>query len=193
MFSFLVVVLKSLENLSNCQHFNFSHTCSVAFSAMCTHSHQRSLQSSNHPSDRNLGIHLLSSPVGVGWIAYAMLRLVIGEDWQHTLGEAELNVVRLKRVVPARGVRLRLLLVPHSIIRTPSCQQRAQVQVSVLFTTRAFSPPPHSELSLSNCRLPSRNRATDSAIILSRCRRKYSYILSSSSRRQASRPLLCSS
>ena len=95
LFPFLEVVLQSSENLSNCQHLNLSHWRSVDDSAECTIQHQRSLRSSDLPSDRTIGFHLLGSPLGVGWLAYAVMRSVTGEGYQRTRKRSALQKMRL--------------------------------------------------------------------------------------------------
>ena len=90
-------------------------------------------------------MHLLGSPVGVVWLPYTVMRFLTCDDCQRTLGEAKLHDERLQRIVTARGLTLRLLLVPHSAILPHSSQQRTQFAVSVGFPARALSPPPQSE------------------------------------------------
>ena len=54
----------------------------------------------------------------------------------------------LQRVVPASGLTLRLLLVPHSAIRTHFSQQRAHLAVIIGFPARPFPPPPCNDIFL---------------------------------------------
>ena len=88
LFPFLEVVLQSSENLSYCQHSNSPHPRSDDASSECTLPQQPALRASNLPSDRTLGIHILGSTVGVGWLAYAVMHYVTGEDCQPKFGKA---------------------------------------------------------------------------------------------------------
>ena len=71
-------MLQSAEKLAPCPFSTPSRPRSVDASADQTLL-QEALRSSNLPSNRKLGIHLQSSSIDVGWLAYALMRFVTGE------------------------------------------------------------------------------------------------------------------
>ena len=80
----------------------------------------------------------------IAWHVYAVMRSVTGAYCQRTRVLASLPEVRLRRVVRGRCLMLRLLLIPLSVIRRHSCENRAQLARTLGFSTRAYSPPPRT-------------------------------------------------
>ena len=138
-------MLQSSENSSNCEHLIFSNPRSVDASTECTLPQQRFLLASNLPSDRNLGIQLPGSSVGVGWLAYSVMRFVSGDGYRRTRREALLQEKRLHLVGPVRGPTPRLLVLLHFAIHTYSCRALAELDLPIGFSSPSIALGPRSE------------------------------------------------
>lgn len=122
-----------------------SFPCRRCFAGVHTSLARSSLIRSS--ADHNLGITATRSSVGLGWLAYSVMRSVTAHGFHCTRMEVSPREVRLQRFVPAGGPSLRMLVVPHLGIHMLFCRLLAQLYVSVGIRSLAIGLGSRSELA----------------------------------------------
>ena len=122
-----------------------SFPCRRCFAGVHTSLARSSLIRSS--ADHNLGITATRSSVGLGWLAYTVMRSVTAHGFHCTRMEVSPREVRFQRFVPAGGPSLRMLVVPHLGIHMLFCRLLAQLYVSVGIRSLAIGLGSRSELA----------------------------------------------